>query len=118
MKTYPIRMTAESREQISEGNKTETRRTNLNWLKVKKGDRLRVLQSGGMLLEATADAREERLQDITESNIVDEGCPKAYLLGRNWFIPHWDSINGKKPGLAYADNPTVVVLAFRRIDHA
>jgi hypothetical protein len=27
----------------------------------------------------------------------------------------WDAINGKKPGAAWKDNPTVTVTTFRRI---
>ena len=65
-------------------------------------------------LEIT-ETRVESLQDISEADIIVEGCPKEYRRGLNWFRPYWDSINGKKPGCAWKDNPWVWVLAFRTI---
>lgn len=80
------------------------------------------------------DIREERLQDITGSQIRAEGavlrghddwvlgyCPvsvfdeKLYPDLISLWVAGWDSINGSKPGLAWADNPTVARIQFRRI---
>lgn len=59
------------------------------------------------------DVRPERLQDITIQDIVQEGIsPCSDSLNwvdttRNHFISLWDSINGKKKGYAWKDNPWV-----------
>lgn len=127
MKTYPIRMRPDMQAKAKQGLKTETRRTNLNWLKVKAGDRLRVLKSRGLLLEATVDAREESLQDITRAGAIAEGIPDcgytpdkvhpAYVDESREvvdFICLWDSIK-TKPGEQWADNPRVAVLTFKQV---
>lgn len=78
------------------------------------------------------DLREERLQDITEEDVSAEGvtlsdfecgyagkcnssrCPRHNA--RPAFAELWDSINGKKPGLSWSDNPTVARIQFRRVE--
>jgi hypothetical protein len=67
--------------------------------------------------------REERLQDITPVEVRREGVSvEAETRGAEWTLLHdewvrlWDSINGSKPGLSWADNPTVARIQFRRID--
>ena len=71
-------------------------------------------------LEIT-DVRTERVQDVTNANITAEGMPRSGdgfvspETPRIWFRNLWDSIN-EKPGRAWADNPWVWVIEFRRVD--
>jgi hypothetical protein len=88
-------------------------------------------------LEVT-DVRVERLQDISEDDAEAEGiergedffqCPtwKNYQPddeAASWFPDDpvgafrtlWDSINGKRPGCAWDDNPWVWVVEFKRLE--
>lgn len=132
-KTYPIQFRADMQKAIRENCKTQTRRLNQKWLKAKKGDRLRILQSGGLLVEVTQDARLERLQGIQDVDVYDEGLQDCFTYcidGQPWigngkadwprqkaFRELWDSINADKPNSAWRDNPEVVVLCFRPIPH-
>lgn len=84
-------------------------------------------------LEVTG-VRAERLQNITEGDARAEGitdggclncgnhepcgCGNPIPDARDAFIWLWDSINGKRPGCAWADNPFVWVIAFRRVEQA
>lgn len=71
-------------------------------------------------LEATEDAREEPLQDITCADVLGEGSPvrpREYSDGSigcvsatSWFRSLWDSLHKDAP---WASNPTVVRLAFK-----
>lgn len=61
--------------------------------------------------------RVERLQDISEGDIIAEGCPPKYPLGRNWYKPLWDTINAKR-GYSWEVNPWVWVVEFRRLEVA
>ncbi len=60
----------------------------------------------------------ERLQEITEEDAIAEGIPTDGTgAALNWNRRHdfrdlWDSINGKRPGCAWEDNPTVWVIGF------
>ena len=68
-------------------------------------------------LESTADARLEKVQEITIENAKAEGVTPVGVKGdgRRWrggFRDLWDSLNPKSP---WKDNPEVVVLEFRRI---
>jgi len=73
-------------------------------------------------LEITS-IRVERLQDISEDDAESEGVDpwssNALDFGSyfNSFSTLWDSINGKTPGKAWADNPWVWVVEFRRINN-
>lgn len=75
-----------------------------------------------ILLEATADAREERLQEITEEDAMAEGCRGTAfgdgpngdegILPSSQFGDRWDSLHPKPPH-DWASNPRIVVLEFR-----
>ena len=95
-----------------------------------------------ILLEVT-DIKVERLQEITEEDAKREGvpdeypipsvyCPRCAGLGsrslktietgcpncdtaKKRFKNLWDSINGRKPGKTWDDNPWVWVIEFRRV---
>jgi len=79
-----------------------------------------------IMLEIT-DVRVERLQDISREDAKKEGFWPSDLNGlESWngklygnanlaFEACWDSINGKKPGRSWADNPWVWVISFKRI---
>ena len=79
-------------------------------------------------LVATADAKGERLREITAVDCIKEGCPSGYIPGnlsmesqrillegkRDWFRETWESLHGKG---SWEANESVVVLEFvRRID--
>ncbi len=75
------------------------------------------------------NVRLERLQDITEEDAKAEGVTTAPQPGklngepatlhpithRQAFLWLWDTINGKRPGCAWADNPWVWVISYRRL---
>lgn len=83
-------------------------------------------------LEVT-EVRVQRLQDISEADSVSEGIERyqgplrwvhyrdartgeaAHNTARDAYAALWDSINSKKPGAAWADNPWVWCVSFRRI---
>lgn len=67
-----------------------------------------------ILLEVT-NVRVERVQEISEADIIAEGCPKAYLLGRNWYQPLWDTINAKR-GYPWKSNPWAWVVLFKLLE--
>lgn len=60
-------------------------------------------------LEATEDARLERLQDITEEEAEREGVERL-----DEFMALWSTLH-TKPGERLEDNPELVRIAFRRI---
>ena len=67
-------------------------------------------------LEATADARLERLQEITVENAKAEGVTPVGVEGdgRRWrggFRDLWDFLNPKAP---WKNNPEVVVIEFKK----
>jgi len=72
-------------------------------------------------LEVT-DVRQERVQEISEEDAKAEGV-SIEIDGANWmtytrgFHNLWDSINGKKPGWAWHDNPVIFAYTFKRIEH-
>lgn len=57
--------------------------------------------------------RVERLQDVTEADVIKEGCPDAILYGTGWFKTLWDEINGGKH--PWASNPWVWVYSFEQV---
>lgn len=67
------------------------------------------------------DIRAERVQDISEADIHAEGvlpfdCIYSQPLAKRLFQELWNSINGDKPGSAWADNPWVWGIVFRRVE--
>jgi hypothetical protein len=80
------------------------------------------------------DVRVERLSAITEADALAEGCPRIEvrdvsppsryvtsalvggLTSREVFESLWESINGARPGCAWADDPWVWVVSFRRAE--
>lgn len=63
--------------------------------------------------------REEILQEISQTDAMSEGVvapgTEYTETPRELFALLWDRINGNSPGKAWADNPAVVVIEFRRI---
>lgn len=75
--------------------------------------------------------RVERLQEISEEDaraegIIDGGCtncgesepcgcPDPSPDARDAFVRLWDSLNGKRDGCSWADNPWVWVIEFKRV---
>lgn len=88
-------------------------------------------------LEVTA-IRAERLQEITEADAIAEGVGHGFQMNGAWpdyqhinkhgiceltqdtarmsFATLWDSLNGKRPGCEWSDNPFVFVVAFKKLD--
>lgn len=64
-----------------------------------------------ILLEVQ-EVRAERVQDITEEDAQAEGVECVYSME---FAKLWDSINGKKPGRSWKENPWVWVITFRKM---
>jgi hypothetical protein len=61
----------------------------------------------------------QRLQEIDEADARAEGVVPLQMDGGSYlprFEGLWDSINAKRPGCAWADNPWVWVLAFKRAE--
>jgi len=73
----------------------------------------------------------QRVQDVSEGDIIHEGCPNEYLLGQNWFRPLWDSIYAnmtvrvevsdgvyetRNANLSWNDNPWVFAYKFQVTD--
>ena len=59
-----------------------------------------------------ADIRVERLCSISDAEAHAEGCATPATAARSHFRNLWDSINGKREGCAWADNPWVWVVSF------
>jgi len=71
-------------------------------------------------LEITG-VRVERLQDISEEDAKAEGVSAWHdatngTVYRPEFQTLWQSINGKRPGCTWQDNPHVWVIQFRRME--
>jgi len=64
-------------------------------------------------LELTADPIPQRLQEITETDAIAEGCPTINTAPSDWFADYIDKING--PG-TWEINPWVWKLEFKRIE--
>lgn len=65
------------------------------------------------------EVRVQRVRDITDDDAIEEGVDRTntsiptYATQR--FQKLWDSINGKKSGCSWADNPFVWALTFKRV---
>jgi len=73
-------------------------------------------------LEVTG-VRVEQVQDISARDVVSEGYWNLVAAGLGvtehfeQFSRQWDAIYGDKPGLSYDENPWVVALTFKAVDH-
>lgn len=65
-----------------------------------------------IVLEVTA-TRLEHLQEIKAHDIVCEGVNPPCLVDN--YARLWESLNGKRDGCAWRDNPWVWVISFRRL---
>lgn len=66
---------------------------------------------------SVTDVRVQRLQDISDADAWAEGVtleslPRYEGQGIHLFRDLWDSINGKRPGRAWSDNPWIVAVTF------
>ena len=74
------------------------------------------------------DVRVERVQEISDADAIAEGVDPqsaAYFVYHGhepteeaWSAAYaelWNSINGNRPGCAWADNPWVWVVSFERV---
>lgn len=72
-------------------------------------------------LEVT-DVRVERVQDISDSDALDEGtasAPGTYDGAQaEVFADLWDSINAKRPGCSWEDNPFCWAVTFKLLEIA
>lgn len=76
------------------------------------------------------EVRREPLQNITDEDIAREGVsrtslaallgrePKGTLTPRQMWALGWNAINGKTFGASWAENPSVFVTTFRRVEVA
>lgn len=64
-------------------------------------------------LEVT-DVRAERLQDISETDAIAEGCPNGATRPIDWYRTLWDDLNAAR-GFGWDTSPWVWVVEFRRI---
>ena len=53
--------------------------------------------------------RVERLKEISEADVIAEGCPKEILYGFGWYRDLWADINGKE---SWDSNPWVWIVEF------
>jgi hypothetical protein len=70
-----------------------------------------------LTLEIT-DVRVQRVQEISNSDALAEGCLPLQMDHGNaipCFEGLWDSLNAKRPGCRWADSPWVWAITFRRV---
>lgn len=104
VRLFPIRFKPVLIDRIRRGEKTETRRLKLSWLRPRKGDLLRVLNDG-LILEVTADPVKEPLQSLTDAEARAEGFEDVKA-----FAAYWDTLYDRG---TWDDNPDVVVVRFK-----
>jgi hypothetical protein len=65
------------------------------------------------------NVRVERVQEISEVDAEQEGVPPQWNGRRGTFIEEfrklWDSINAKRPGCSWVDNPLCRCISFERV---
>ena len=66
-------------------------------------------------LEMTKAIRVQRIQEITDDDILAEGGHCTGAGAWEWFIPLWDKLNAKR-GYGWDANPFVWVVEFKRIE--
>ena len=62
------------------------------------------------------DVRVQRVQEISEDDVRAEGYPPGDHSPHDqpliWFSTLWDTLNGRKEGAAWSDNPWIVAVTF------
>jgi hypothetical protein len=72
-------------------------------------------RSVSRLILEILEVRAERLRDISEADAKAEGMVSHALGRRAVFMQGWDTINGKRKGCTWADNPWVWVIEFKKL---
>lgn len=103
-------------------------RSELPSLGFRKRRALRMPEWASRLTLEVVAVRVERLDELTNYDAMDEGCP-----GERWhegdgnegliepweqFVEQWDSSHGRKPGCAWADNPWAWICEFKRVEES
>ncbi|MCG2575166.1 hypothetical protein LVY74_16640 [Acinetobacter sp. ME22] len=100
----------------------------LNDYKLKKTPSIHMPRWASRILLKVTDVRKERLNDISEADVIAEGGPKSHSSidkvsrtcgfkdwSRSWFAHTWDWINGNG---AWSQNPWVWVVEFKVVEGA
>ncbi|MBK0415245.1 hypothetical protein JD974_12595 [Chromobacterium haemolyticum] len=70
-------------------------------------------RAASRILLQIANIRVERLQDISESDVIAEGCPSEILYGRGWYRDLWEELHGAG---SWEANPWVWVIEFEKLE--
>ncbi len=55
----------------------------------------------------------QRLNEISEEDVMKEGCPRGILYGTGWYKTQWENIYGRG---SWYGNPLVWAIEFKKID--